>query len=120
MRIGELAERVGVSTRALRYYEQHGLLSSAREGNGYRDFDELAVVRARNIKHLLDAGLTVEDVQGYAAHGCLDRPLNQGPRCAAELETTGRRLAELDERMERLRRHRERLAAHQSALEALG
>ena len=40
MRIGELAERAGVSTRALRYYEEQGLISARRAHNGYRDYDE--------------------------------------------------------------------------------
>ncbi|SDR20324.1 MerR family transcriptional regulator [Thermostaphylospora chromogena] len=114
MRIGELAERTGISARSLRYYEQQGLLPSRRAPNGYRDFDESAVVRARNIKDLIDTGLTVEDVRQYAANGCLDRPLT---RCAAELDTTRRRLAELDRRIERLRRIRARLAAYHSAVE---
>ncbi len=57
MRIGELAERTGVSTRLLRYYEEQGLISSGRTANGYRDFDEAYVDRVRQIRGLLDAGL---------------------------------------------------------------
>ena len=40
MRIGELAARVGTSTRTLRYYESRGLLRARRAVNGYRDYDE--------------------------------------------------------------------------------
>ena len=36
MRIGEVAERAGVSTRALRYYEEQGLLESDRTSSGQR------------------------------------------------------------------------------------
>jgi DNA-binding transcriptional MerR regulator len=28
-----------VSTRTLRYYEEHGLLPAVRLGNGYREYD---------------------------------------------------------------------------------
>lgn len=40
MRIGELARRTGVSVRALRYYEEQGLLVPARAANGYREYTE--------------------------------------------------------------------------------
>jgi DNA-binding transcriptional MerR regulator len=34
MRVGEIAERTGVSVRAIRYYEQAGLLPAVRRANG--------------------------------------------------------------------------------------
>ena len=40
MRIGELAARAGVSTRALRYYEEQGLLRPVRSESGQRRYDE--------------------------------------------------------------------------------
>lgn len=57
MRIGELARRTGASERALRYYEEQGLLSPARLPNGYRDYDERCAVTVRRIRILLSAGL---------------------------------------------------------------
>jgi DNA-binding transcriptional MerR regulator len=39
MRIGELAERAGISTKAIRYYEQIGILTPPeRNASGYRAF----------------------------------------------------------------------------------
>ncbi|WP_171163357.1 MerR family transcriptional regulator [Streptomyces sp. I05A-00742] len=118
MRIGELAERVGASPRSLRHYEQQGLLSPGRDANGHRVYDESALVRARNIKDLLTVGLTTEDVLHYIAAGCLDRPLGESPRCAAELDTVKRRLAGLDDRLTRLRELRDRLSRHGAGLES--
>jgi MerR family transcriptional regulator, copper efflux regulator len=118
MRIGELAERVGASTRSLRYYEQQGLLSPTRDDNGYREYDEPALVRARNIKELLDVGLTTEDVRHYLERGCLERPLAETPRCAGELHTIHKRLESLDSRISRLQELRDRLARHSAPLEA--
>ena len=41
MRIGELADRVGVSTDTLRFYERSGWLPRPeRRDNTYRDYDE--------------------------------------------------------------------------------
>jgi DNA-binding transcriptional MerR regulator len=111
MRIGELARRTGVSTRALRYYEQHGLLRAERAGNGYREFPEGAVVRVSNIRDLLGAGLTVEDIREPLAHGCLEEPLAQLPLCETALSTAASRLAVLDRRIATLLELRQRLAA---------
>ncbi|WAM19170.1 MerR family transcriptional regulator [Rhodococcus sp. JS3073] len=57
MRIGEVAERAGVSTRALRYYEEQGLLHAQRTTSGQRVYAESAVDRVRLIQQLYTAGL---------------------------------------------------------------
>lgn len=57
MRIGEVASRAGVSTRALRYYEEQGLLASERTGGGQRVYPDSAVERVRLIQQLFAAGL---------------------------------------------------------------
>ena len=46
MRIGELAERAGISAKAIRYYEQIGILAPpARTPSGYRAYDQAALGR---------------------------------------------------------------------------
>jgi DNA-binding transcriptional MerR regulator len=57
MRIGELAERARVSTRALRYYEEQDILHSERTPSGQRVYGESAIERVRLIQHLFSAGL---------------------------------------------------------------
>ncbi|MFK0082374.1 MerR family transcriptional regulator [Glutamicibacter sp. NPDC090743] len=57
MRIGELANRTGVPTRMLRYYEEQGLITPLRLENGYRDYDEYLVERVLKIRRLLDSGV---------------------------------------------------------------
>ncbi|MBZ4320252.1 MerR family transcriptional regulator [Streptomyces huiliensis] len=57
MRIGELARRSGVSPRALRYYEEQGLLRPERRPSGYREYGEDAVRTVRDVRTLLAAGL---------------------------------------------------------------
>lgn len=58
MRIGDLAQRTGVSPRSLRYYEQQGLLASQRTGGGQRVYRESAVARVRRIQQLYSAGMS--------------------------------------------------------------
>lgn len=57
MRIGELAAKAGVSTRALRYYEEQGLLQPHRTPSGQRVYDPSAVDRVGLIQQLFTAGL---------------------------------------------------------------
>jgi Cu(I)-responsive transcriptional regulator len=40
MNIGQVAKRSGLPAKTIRYYEDIGLISPARTGNGYRDFAE--------------------------------------------------------------------------------
>jgi DNA-binding transcriptional MerR regulator len=72
MRIGELAQRTGTSRRLLRYYEEEGLISPARSGNGYREYDERFVERIAQIRGLLDAGLPIRIIRQLLP--CLDTP----------------------------------------------
>jgi len=57
MRIGDVARRAGVSTRALRYYEEQGLLTSERTTSGQRRYAESAVERVQLIQQFFTAGL---------------------------------------------------------------
>lgn len=114
MLIGELAARTGVTTRALRFYEEQGLLTSGRTAAGYREYEEEAVARVRNIRELLQLGFTVEDVRAFAPY--LDRELPDvfpyEPRCASGYAVVGPpRVAELNERIARLTRLRDQLVS---------
>jgi DNA-binding transcriptional MerR regulator len=57
MRIGDLAARAGVSVRALRYYEEQGLIVAERSAGGHRHFAESAVERVGLIRQFLAAGV---------------------------------------------------------------
>ncbi|QFU92996.1 MerR family transcriptional regulator [Amycolatopsis sp. YIM 10] len=64
MRIGELAKRAGVSVRALRYYEEQGLLASTRTAGGQRKYGEHAVRQVELIQQLYAAGLASRTISG--------------------------------------------------------
>jgi MerR family transcriptional regulator, copper efflux regulator len=97
MLIGELAAAAGTTTRALRYYEQHGLLRSRRTANGYRHYDARAVTRVRNIRRLLALGFTSDDVRRFLP--CLDLGDLGDRQCAESARFVSRKLAALDERI---------------------
>lgn len=113
VRIGELAKATGTTARALRHYEEAGLIASERATNGYRVFDDRTVVRVRNIRHLLAAGLTLDDVQVFLP--CLDGDVTAAPLSDRGLRIALERLAVLNERIAAQTEARDRL---QAALQA--
>src|SRR4051794_25973844 len=94
MLIGELAQRAGVSTRTLRYYEQQGLISARRAANGYRQYDEADLRLVAEIRSLLAAGFTLEDTRPFVA--CLRAGREVGVACPEPVAVYRRRLAEID------------------------
>ena len=98
MRIGDLAQQAGVTTKALRFYEQAGVLPEpARTPSGYREYDETALLRLRFIKGAQAAGLTLaEIVQIVAVREA------QGPPCAHVVALLDRHAVDLDLRIAEL------------------
>lgn len=58
VRIGEVARAAGVSARAVRYYEQQGLLVSERSPSGQRLYRQDAIPLVRFFQQMFAAGLT--------------------------------------------------------------
>lgn len=129
MRIGEAARTAGLTPRALRYYEQQGLVTPGRTASGHRDYDGRDVHRLHAVRRLLRAGLTIADVRGVvhvldpcdhtaakaatqAAHTPTDHaPTGGEPTDCEVADVTRRRLAELDACIAELVLRRDRLAS---------
>ncbi|MFG2223845.1 MerR family transcriptional regulator [Streptomyces sp. NPDC050161] len=120
MRIGDAAAAAGMTPRALRYYEQQGLLTARRTPAGHREYDAEDVRRLRAVRDLREAGLTVGDVRAFAhllhtlPPSGLPELIPRDPgaqRCGAAETVARRRLADLDDRIARLSQLRARLAA---------
>ncbi|QNP73014.1 MerR family transcriptional regulator [Streptomyces roseirectus] len=68
MRIGELAETVGVTTRAVRHYHHLGLLPEPdRLSNGYRDYTLRHAVALARIRRLTELGVGLAEVRDVLA-----------------------------------------------------
>lgn len=64
MKIGELAEATGTTTKALRFYERAGLLKAPeRTSAGYRDYSADTVARLAFIRRSQSAGLTLAQIR---------------------------------------------------------
>ncbi|MFD0414423.1 MerR family transcriptional regulator [Streptomyces sp. NPDC127108] len=94
MRIGELADRVGTTTRTLRYYESRGLLPARRDGNGYRTYGEDDVRLLQQIRTLQDFGFELEETRPFVE--CLRSGHPAGDSCPASVAVYHRKLGELD------------------------
>jgi DNA-binding transcriptional MerR regulator len=96
MRIGDVATRTAVSVRALRYYEEQGLLASTRSGSGQRHYAEAAVERVKLIQSLYGAGLSSRTIADLLP--CVDAQVSTPESralLAAERDRIDRQIAEL-------------------------
>jgi len=112
-RIGELAARVGLTERTIRYYEELGLLESVKrlEG-GVRIYTEDDVRRLRFVQKLKMLGLTLQEMleleRMYRRHRSNRSVL---PRLVelldSHLETINERIGELGALRDEIRSYRE-------------
>ena len=63
LRIGEVANQIGITVGALRYYENLGLLKSERGKNGYRYYQPQEIAQVQFIKKAQSLGFSLEDIR---------------------------------------------------------
>jgi len=112
MHIKDLAQRAGVTVRAVRYYESRGLITPRREANGYRAYDDADVHVVREVRALLSLGMTAEETHPFveclrAGHERAD-PERHGGSAVDEGEGEGEAEVERGRQLE----HAVRAAGH--------
>lgn len=99
MKIGELADRVDVAPRLIRYYEQQGLITPERAENGYRAYSESDAHRLGRIAGLVRAGIPTRlvkvlvDAEDAASDARVTCPRAVAALLAAELDGLDERIA---------------------------
>ena len=63
MRIHEAAEQLGLSQRAIKYYENEGLLKVGRDENGYRNYTQQDLNQLKKISLYRRLGIAVKDIE---------------------------------------------------------
>jgi DNA-binding transcriptional MerR regulator len=119
LHIGEVAERVGLSLRTVRYYEEQGLFEPAgRTEGGFRLYTEHEVDRLLLIKQMKPLGFTVQQMaELLAAYDTLASG-NVRKRRAAEARIAdfahqaSARCEELRDQLSRAEEFARQLAAH--------
>lgn len=106
MLIGELSRRSGVSTRSLRYYEQHDLIAARRTDGGYREYDDDVIDQAATIHLLFGMGFprevvaSVLDCSGADADAAAHADLEQ--RLPGVLDDLDRRIGTMTQTRARI------------------
>lgn len=122
MRIGTLAQTMGIEADTIRYYEKIGLMPPpAREDNGYRRYGDSHIERLAFIRHCRALDIPLEDIQrllDFAEHADLAnrdcKDINH--LIDAQLERVQERLRSMHSLEQQLRRLRERCGeAHAAA-----
>ncbi len=115
MRIGELAERLAVNPKTIRYYESIGLLPEPeRTPSGYRAYTETDVDRVAFIKTAQRLGITLDEIREILAL----RERGERP-CAYVRDVLRREVAAIDKRLAELGQLRRDLTELDKLAEAL-
>ena len=112
IRIGEVAERVGVTPRTIRYYEEIGLLpGGARVKGAHRLYDDNDVERLTELTRLRDLlNLSLDElkelVEAEEARAVLRRRLNETDSDDERVEIIEAALPYIDRQLDLVRRQR--------------
>ncbi|WP_037445459.1 Zn(2+)-responsive transcriptional regulator [Shewanella mangrovi] len=105
-RIGELANRHGINTDTLRFYEKHGLLQpSARQDNGYRAYNQADDQRLAFILRAKSVGFSLGEIAEL-----LSIEVDKANRvCSDVKELVDEKLVKVSEKIAELERFRQSL-----------
>ncbi|MBU2755306.1 MerR family transcriptional regulator [Acidithiobacillus sp. CV18-2] len=67
MKIGEIAQRIGVSVSTIRLYESRGLIQPKRSESGTRHYDQEDLARFQAISDLIQSGTSIEALAQLAS-----------------------------------------------------
>ncbi len=113
MQISELARLTGASTKAVRYYEDLGLLEPLRLPNGYRDYTEEDVQIVSEVRALAAVGIAPSKAGPFI--DCLRHGHEHSDECPESLAAYRDSIAVLDETIAALTQRRQILTARLNA-----
>ena len=110
----EAADRLGITQRMLRHYEDEGLLAVDRRQNGYRRYTEADLRRAGRIRDFIATGFSTREIRAMSA--CLSDD-GSGP-CAGGIEKLSAKLEDIDRLLADLTTRRAAILVRINALSA--
>lgn len=124
LRIGELAERTGVTPRTIRYYEEIGLLARGERRKGsHRAYDEADVERVLELTQLRDLlNLSLDElkqlVEAEDARAILRRRFHETDSDVERLRIVEEALPHVETQLQLVRRRGQELARLEEELVA--
>lgn len=105
MNISDVARKTGLTGKAIRFYEQKGIISPPqRTANGYRTYVSHHIEELTLLRQARQVGFSLEECRELVAM------FNDPQRHSADIkQRTLRKVAELDRQMEELQQMRQRL-----------
>ncbi|MBI2091786.1 MAG: MerR family transcriptional regulator [Deltaproteobacteria bacterium] len=61
--IGEVAKKLGISARTVRYYEELGLISAERSSGGFRIYNPSQIEKLQTIFSLKEIGIPLDEIR---------------------------------------------------------
>ncbi|HEV7134268.1 MAG TPA: MerR family transcriptional regulator [Gaiellaceae bacterium] len=122
IRIGEVAERTGVTPRTIRYYEEIGLLAGPERRKGeHRLYDETDVERLQELKRLRDLlNLSLDELkqvlEAEEARAALRRAWHETESPTERLRIVEAALPHVETQLELVRRRKRELGKLESEL----
>ncbi|HET8987285.1 MAG TPA: MerR family transcriptional regulator [Humibacillus sp.] len=119
--IAEAAERTGLTTHTLRYYERDGLMLRAvgRSSSGHRVYTDADLLWITMLTRLRATGMPIREVRAYAVL-CRQGDGNEIERLALLQAHRARVLAQLAEVTDHLGAIDNKIGIYQSRLESIG
>jgi DNA-binding transcriptional MerR regulator len=124
IRIGEVAERTGVTTRTIRYYEEIGLLASPDRRKGeHRLYDDMDVERIQELTRLRDLlNLSLDELkqllEAEEARAAIRRRFEATESDSERLRLLDAALPHVETQLELVRRRKRELERLESELVA--
>ncbi len=105
MNIGEVAEASGLPAKTIRYYEDIGLITPMRAGNGYRSFRESDLHKLSFLGRARSLGFSIEDCRNLLAL------YENRTRASADVKAIAREhLARIEAKLSELRQMKDTLS----------
>ena len=63
MTINEIAKELNITKRAMKYYEEQGLLKVSKDSNGYRNYSKQDMETLRIVSIYRKLGISISDIK---------------------------------------------------------
>ncbi|WP_051570199.1 MerR family transcriptional regulator [Paenibacillus ehimensis] len=101
--IREAAEKSGISSYTLRYYEKMGLLPPPkRKNSGFRSYTDKDIRFLTFLKSLKETGMSLDDINEFVKDGCIFDKIDSNSELTQFTPTINKRIEILNKHLEKM------------------